>query len=330
MVFKKNYRMALAAASILTGGLTLFSLLGPWVPLADSLAHFRFHLTVLITLASVLLALSRAWQRAGLAAAVAVAGVAGMAPAFPVWDAAGVDGKAPSITMVQLNLSFRNSAQGAVADFIRAENADIVTLQEVTAKTAKVMELLAADYPSQIRCDAWRVGGPAIMSRLPMAPGAAKGCIKGQGMAWMRVMAGGRPVSVASLHLHWPYPFGQAKQIDRLESHLKQLPRPVLLAGDFNAAPWSHAVDRIAQATDTDVAAGLRFSFDIKFNSWAPPIAVPIDHILVPEGLASLDVRLGPGPGSDHLSVVARISLPVDKASDRAQGPSAPRDARIN
>lgn len=329
-MFKKNYRMALAAASILTGGLTLFSLLGPWVPLADSMAHFRFHLTVLITLASVLLALSRAWQRAGLAAAVAVAGVVGMVPAFPVWDAAAVDGKAPSITMVQLNLSFRNSAPGAVADFIWAENADIVTLQEVTDKTAKVMELLAADYPFQTRCDAWRVGGPAIMSRLPMAPGAAKGCIKGQGMAWMRVMASGHPVSVASLHLHWPYPFAQADQIDRLESHLKKLPRPVLLAGDFNAAPWSHAVERVAQATDTDVAAGLRFSFDIKFNSWIPPIAVPIDHILVPEGLVPLDVKLGPGPGSDHLSVIARISLPVDKVSDQAQAPSPPRDARLN
>lgn len=333
MVFKKNYRMALVAGSILTGGLILFSFLGPWISLADSLAHFRFHLTALITLASVLLALSRAWQQAGLAAAVAVAGIAGMAPAFPAWNATGVDGKAPAITMVQLNLSFRNSRPGAVADFIRAENADIVTLQEVTDKTSKVMGLLAEDYPFQIRCDARRVGGPAIMSRLPMAPGAAKGCIKGQGMAWMQVMAGGRPVSVASLHLHWPYPFAQSDQIDRLESHLKQLPRPVLLAGDFNAAPWSHAVKRIAQATDTDVAAGLRFSFDIRFNRWIPPIAIPIDHILLPEGLAPLDVRLGPGPGSDHLSVVARISLPAalsDEPSDRAQAPSGDADAKVN
>jgi len=190
--------MALAAASILTGGLVLFSSLGPWIPLADSLAHFRFHLTALITLASVLLALSRAWQQAGLAAAAAVAGIAGMAPVFPAWDAAGVEGEAPSITMVQLNLSFRNSTPGAVADFIRAADADIVTLQEVTDKTARVIDLLAKDYPTQVRCRYARVGAVAVLSRLPVAPGVAKGCIDGQGMAWMRVMAGGKPVTVAS------------------------------------------------------------------------------------------------------------------------------------
>lgn len=322
--------MALAAASILTGVLVLFSFLAPWVPLADSLADFRFHLTALILLSAVLLAVSRAWRLAGLAAAISIAGIAGMAPAFPIRGASEIDGKAPAITVVQLNLSFRNVTPDAVADFIRGEDADIVTLQEVTDKSGRAIDILAADYPFRVRCSARRIGGPAILSRLPVAPGVAKGCIDGEGMAWMRVMAGGKPVTVASLHLHWPYPFGQAKQIDRLESPLKQLPRPVLLAGDFNAAPWSHAVDRIAQATGTSVAAGLRFSFDIKFNSWAPPIAIPIDHILLPQGLTPLDVRLGPGPGSDHLSVVARISLPVDKVSDRVQAPSPPRDARTN
>lgn len=329
-MFGLNFRTALVVVSFFIGGLILFGFLAPWIPLADSLAHFRFHLAALITLASILLAVTRAWLPAGLAAAVAIAGVAGMAPAFPAWGASGIDASAPAITVVQLNLSFRNVKPDAVAEFIRGADTDIVTLQEVTEKSGRAIDILAGDYPFRVRCSEGRIGGPAILSRLPLAPGVAQGCVKGQGMAWMRVMAGGRPVSVASLHLHWPYPFAQAHQIDKLESHLRQLPRPVLLAGDFNAAPWSHAVERIARATDTSVAAGLRFSFGIRFNSWAPPIAIPIDHILLPDGLAPLDVRLGPGPGSDHLSVVARISLPEDKPSDRAQAPSASGDAKIN
>jgi endonuclease/exonuclease/phosphatase (EEP) superfamily protein YafD len=330
-VLRKIFRTVVAIAAAFTGFFILFSVLAPWYPMADSVAHFRFHLTAVMLLTTILLMVVREWRPAGLAVAVSVAGVAGMAPAFP--DRGGTEGSdVQAITIVQLNLSFRNTTPDAVADFIRSEQADIVTLQEVTAKTGRVIDILAEDYPFRVLCSAGRVGGQAILSRLPRAPGQSDGCIKGEGMAWMRVMAGGQQVSVASLHLHWPYPFGQERQIGRLEGHLKDLPRPVLLAGDFNAAPWSHAVDRIAQATDTAVAGGLRFSFDIRFNSWAPPIAMPIDHILLPEDLTPLNVRVGPGPGSDHLSVIAKISLPEDKGPDQAQAqaPLPPESVQIN
>jgi endonuclease/exonuclease/phosphatase (EEP) superfamily protein YafD len=324
--------MAVAIAAAFTGFFILFSFLSPWYPIADSVAHFRFHLTALMLLTTVLLMVVRAWRTVGLAAVVSLAGIAGMAPAFPVRGDAGADGNAPAITIVQLNLSFRNATPAAVADFIRGEQADIVTLQEVTAKTRRVIDILAEDYPFRVLCSAGRVGGQAILSRLPKASGASDGCVKGQSMAWMRVMAGGQPVSVVSLHLHWPYPFSQGRQIGRLEGHLKALPRPVLLAGDFNAAPWSNAVDRIAQATDTAVAGGLRFSFDIRVNHWVPPIAMPIDHILLPEDMTPLDVRLGPGPGSDHLSIIAKVSLPRDKGSDqaRAQAPLPPESVQTH
>jgi endonuclease/exonuclease/phosphatase (EEP) superfamily protein YafD len=317
-VLRKNIRTAVAIAAAFTGFFILFSFLAPWYPMADSMAHFRFHLTAVMLLTTVLLMVIHEWRPAGLAAVVTAAGIVGMAPAFPDRGSAG-GGDVQTITIVQLNLSFRNTTPDAVADFIRGEQADIVTLQEVTAKTGRVIDILADDYPFRVLCSATRAGGQAILSRLPRAPGQSKGCTEGEGMAWMRVMAGGQPVSVASLHLHWPYPFGQGRQIDRLEDYLQGLPRPVLLAGDFNAAPWSHAVDRISQATDTTVAGGLRFSFDIRVNSWAPPIAMPIDHILLPRDMTPLDVRLGPGPGSDHLSIVAKVSLPRDKGSDQAQ-----------
>ena len=139
--------------------------------------------------------------------------------------------------------------------------------------------------------------------------------------------ARGRPVSVASVHLHWPYPFSQASQIDRLEVRLRDIPRPVLVAGDFNAAPWSHAVSRIADATDTAVAGGLRFTFFIAPIRWAPSIAMPIDHILLPGGFSPAAIRVGPGPGSDHRSVVARLALRPAPKTGQVPGPLASRPA---
>ena len=330
VVFSKIFRATISIAAVLTGLTVLFSFLASWYPVADSVAHFRFHLTAIMLLIAVLLAVLRNWRSAGLSLAVSVAGIAGMAPAFPAWDDAIADSEARTIKVVQLNLSYRNTTPDAVADFIRGEQADIVTLQEVTGKTARVIELLAEDYPYRVSCAAKPVGGQAVLSRLPMAPGQSEGCVGGRGIVWMRVMAGGKPVTVASLHLHWPYPYGQGPQIDRLEDTLKDLPRPVLVAGDFNAAPWSNAVDRVAQATDTTVVGGLRLSFDIKLNWWAPPIAMPIDHILLPESLTPLEVRMGPGPGSDHRSVVARLALPAGDVQDQAKAPSPPGAEQIN
>ena len=329
-MFGKFFRAAVFTVAAFTGFFVLFSFFAPWYPMADSVAHFRFHLTAVMLLATVMLAVVRDWRFAGVALAVSLAGVAGLTVAFPYRDNTASAGETPPIVAVQLNLSFRNTAPEAVAAFIRREHADVVTLQEVTRKTGRVMELLKEDYPSQVLCPFSGVGGVAVLSRLPKAPGGAQGCVEGKGMAWMRVMAGGRPVSVASLHLHWPYPFRQGDQIGRLEKYLKRIPRPVILAGDFNSAPWSHAVDRIAGATDTTVTGGLRFSFDIRFSSWTPPIAMPIDHILLPDGIVPLDVRLGPGPGSDHLSIVAKLALPASPVPAQALAPASREVAVAN
>jgi len=288
----------------------ILGFLAPRLPVADSLAHFRFHLTVAMALVAVVLFITRDWRAGGIACAVALVGFGGLAPAFAVWGTEEAVDPTPSITLVQLNLSFRNRTPEAVADFVRAEGMDVVTLQEVTRDTGRVIELLGEDYPHSILCPFAAVGGVAVLSRLPKAHGPTEGCVEGQGLAWLRVMAGGRPVSVASVHLHWPYPFGQAPQIDRLEGRLQGIPRPVLLAGDFNAAPWSHAVGRVAAASDTEVAGGLRFTFQLRPGRWAPSIGMPIDHILLPAELSPVEVRLGPGLGSDHRSVVARLALP--------------------
>lgn len=311
----KFFRVNISNAAVLIGILILFSMLAPWLPLADSVGHFRLYLTAFLLLAAFLLACFRDWRKAALATAVSAVGVYGMAAAFPNFDSRKTAGDVAEITAVQLNLSFRNTTPEAVAAFVRAEHADVVALQEVTNKTGRVLELLVKDYPFQVSCRFKGAGGVAVLSRLPKASGVAQGCVEGQGMAWLRVVAGGRAVSVASLHLHWPYPFKQGRQIDRLEKHLKDIPRPVILAGDFNAAPWSQAVNRIATATETAIAGGLRLSFDIRVNSWAPPIAMPIDHVLLPEGIVALDVRLGPGPGSDHRSIIAKLALPESSSS---------------
>ena len=112
----------------------------------------------------------------------------------------------------------------------------------------------------------------------------AEGCVEGEGLAWVRIEFGGKPVTIAGLHLDWPYPYDQPTQIDALEPQLKALPRPIIVGGDFNAAPWSHAVARIAQETGTSVVGGLRMSWRV-LPKWAASVPMlPLDQILLPAG----------------------------------------------
>lgn len=304
-------RMLVAANTILSACLAaaiVFSFFGSALPLADSVAHFRAHLSAALIVSVLLSLFLRRWMTAGVAACCSVLGLAGLAPAFPNPQSAEAAIRRPDFTLVQFNLNYRNRSHHAVLRLIRDHGADIVTLQEVSSRTLPVVTALKSEFPHQIVCRFAGVGSVAVLSRLPKVSSSGEGCLQHDGVAWLRVSINGRAVSVASVHLRWPYPFRQRDQIRRLQAPLRTIPRPLLVGGDFNAAPWSHAVQEVARASDTRVAGGLRFTWRRHLGPWGFSFGLPIDHILLPAVLAG-EVELGPSAGSDHLPVVARLSF---------------------
>ncbi|WP_373503207.1 endonuclease/exonuclease/phosphatase family protein [Aestuariivirga sp.] len=271
-------------------------------PLFDSVAHFRLHLAVLLALGIVLLLLVRSWRLAAAGSAMLAASVFLMSPALvrqkPVTMV--------NLSLLQFNTLFKNPTPTAIVAQVSRVRPDVITLQEVSKTTSIIMEQLRADYPHQVFCPFTAVGGVAVLSRHETV---GEGCEEGRGFAWMRIDIRGRQVTVASVHLHWPYPFAQADQISSLTPDLSSLTQPVVIAGDFNAAPWSHQVNRIAQASHTHVAPGLRLSLKMAPLGVGPWPMLPIDHVLVPDS-AVASVRILPGAGSDHLPLLARVSIP--------------------
>lgn len=291
-----------------------FGFLSPWFPVADSFAHFRFHLLLALGIAAVALILLRAPVRAMLAFALILPGIGGLAPALPAATNATKLEQQAAFTLVQLNLNFLNENADDAVRMIRESNADVVTLQEVSSFVWVKVASLFQDYPYNVVCQYSRVGAVAVFSRLPFASenGPRQGCVVGEGLGWVRVKFGDRPVTVASLHLTWPFPFGQTTQLDRLESHLRALPRPVIVGGDFNAAPWSHSVRRVGEATRASAVEGLRLTLYRPSLNWVPGLGLPIDHVLTPPGLVTHSIRRGPNVGSDHLPVIARLGFPPE------------------
>jgi endonuclease/exonuclease/phosphatase (EEP) superfamily protein YafD len=130
----------------------------------------------------------------------------------------------------------------------------------------------------------------------------APGCARG--LAWARLQTEEGPVTVASIHMRWPWPHNQARHVEDLREVLAALPEPLLIAGDFNNAPWAHSVDTIAAITGTRITEGLRLTFD-RPVFWP---GLPLDHVLTSEDLlAETEAHLP--LGSDHTALITRVNI---------------------
>lgn len=272
--------------------------------IADSFASFRFHVAALALVLSGLLFLLSARRTALLSAVTGGVGMLMLGAATP-WTGVGpVADPGTGLRLLTLNLNYRNPEIDKVAAYIDAVSPDVVTLQEVSPRTRAVLALLAEAYPGNVICRFNLVGDVAVLTRLPVA---GRGCRPRQGLAWMRLGLDGREVGVASLHLSWPWPFPQAKQIGELADMFRALPKPTVIAGDFNAAPWTAAVARVALLSDTRVVPGLRRTFTWNRSWLGQALALPLDHVLVGDGVAASAIQAGPMIGSDHRPVVADL-----------------------
>jgi endonuclease/exonuclease/phosphatase (EEP) superfamily protein YafD len=215
----------------------------------------------------------------------------------PVVLATVFPGAPGTFTLYQKNLKYRNDDLAALAADIRAAEPLAITLQEVSEPNLALLADLAEGWPHQLVCPFAAAGGTAVASRLPPVPGAT---VCADGLAAMQVMWNERPVWIVSIHLHWPWPYGQAAQARGLRPVLAGLEGSVLIGGDFNMVRWGNSVQGLAQAART-VAAGPAPGSYLGFE---PLLRLPIDHTFAPAG-GRVDLR--PALGSDHLGLLARL-----------------------
>lgn len=265
-------------------------------PLGDSLAVFRLY-----ALAGLLFSLIGFWiWRKRLLAVLALLIFA--YGAFSLRNQLISPEPVEGLSLVQLNLQFSNDAR-QLAEYAKANAPDIITLQEVTTDSIPQLAKLRPEYPYQVICPFASVGGVAILSKYRFSGRPGQGCNEGLGLVSARVALPKGDVTVASLHLYWPFPYGQSRHLEELLPLLEALERPVIVAGDFNMVPWGTPVERVGAATGTRVIAGLRFSKSL-FGGVAQ---LPIDHVLLPIGWRGSAIA-GPKLGSDHNAILAQFA----------------------
>ena len=266
--------------------------------IGDSLAVFRYLIAMGVAVSAALLQRRVGMRIAGVA--LVSAGI-WLAP-----EAARLVASGPlpqtTYSIYQKNLLYDGDQRRELAADILAGDADFVTMQELFSANKIVLDVLQSHYPTQQFCGPVNGPGQVVLSKWPAVPGQVV-CRGDIGAVGMQVETPHGRVWVLSIHLRWPYPYSQPKQVAKLLPVLAGLEGPKVIAGDFNMVPWSYAVRAIERASGSKRAGAMVRT--LVYGSGL--LQVPIDHVLVPGGQGELQVR--PLLGSDHLGVLLGFEL---------------------
>lgn len=322
------FLMAILLSLPLVGGF-----FGRLHPAFDSLAHFRMHLAIALIVVAIPLLFTRTFRWNGILAAALGAGTVltvtgtallpGLGPVQASYEPK--DELSPVYKLMQINLRYDNPEPGKVLSLIGRVRPDVVTLNEASEMWKAKLALLSSAYPYSVICSIDNhAGGVAILSLRPFAQGTEGKCLEGGTFATAIVDLGGRSVEVGTLHLHWPWPFDQADQIDSIAPLLSEMPDTSILAGDLNAAPWSAASARIADAAGMTAAGPDRPTWLYhrlpKFLRFA---GLPIDRIFAGGDVLVHSVEPLEDVGSDHLPILTEFSLKPAEPTDNPQTATA-------
>lgn len=270
---------------------------GHFHPLGDSLAVFRLHIAAVTVLLGLLMSVFLN-RKAIVPMCGAILLALPAALSYVPENSHDLDTKA---IIYQKNLYFRAISFEDIAQDILASGADIVLLEEVSTRNMPILDRLREAYPSQGYCKFNAIGGTAVLSRWPLSEPEPV-CSRVGGMTALRLDAPAGPLWAVAVHLHWPWPYGQARHVAELLPELERLEGPVVVGGDFNMVPWGASVRQIAEVTGTVPVGPTLTTLRRKRGL----VLLPIDHVLLPKGWRG-HAMVRPELGSDHKGLLVHF-----------------------
>jgi endonuclease/exonuclease/phosphatase (EEP) superfamily protein YafD len=249
------------------------------------------------------------------AAALAADCGASLVPAAP----AGGKVAAGELTLASVNLAYFNTDAGRVLPWLAERNPDVVVFLETTEAHHAALAPFRQTHPYVSRADAPHdAASLAVFSRFPLGESVRFGRRGPLPQLMVEIELPGGPLRLYAVHLFPPLgPEAVAWQEAVAAELTERLAAdaaarvPVVVAGDFNYAPWSPAFRRLEERGR--LAHGRRGRGVLPTWPESPFVAwfgIPLDHVLVGGGVTVRDFVVGPWIGSDHRPVVARLGVP--------------------
>jgi endonuclease/exonuclease/phosphatase (EEP) superfamily protein YafD len=200
-----------------------------------------------------------------------------------------------------------NDDERRVIDWVQCERVDILVVAEALGPWRQRLEVLTAELPFVVRS---RIGDVAVYSRHPIA-GEPRHLFPIVGHAVAVEIAG---LTVIGVHTASPEDAAQSAACDRLiemvGDEVERLAGPVVVMGDFNAAPWTAPVMRLIARTGLRYGPGAwigSFPAELGGRTFPTWVGVPIDLLLAGRGATVVSRAHGPRIGSDHWPIIAEI-----------------------
>lgn len=209
------------------------------------------------------------------------------------------------IKIIQLNALRKNADIVRVADWLIAQQPDVVTISEARHDLRDLLVERAG----------WKTAGAAgtlmIFTREHYVRMDRPKATRGSRVVFVNATYGtpGGPIEIVTTHFDRRVSPSVGSQALALESVVEQLPRArMILTGDFNATPWSaelRRLDRTLGLVRRDRAVG---SWPAQLFGYAWPLPLmPIDHVYAGPAWATVSVERGPWVGSDHYPVIVTL-----------------------
>lgn len=216
---------------------------------------------------------------------------------------------APNLRVLFFNVLHENQHDPALlAARIAETRADVVVVAEVAGlRTARAA--LQADYPYSGGCDG--ACGLQLFFKTPPQQLKLRFGTSFYDRRFVQVSmtsTSGAPVTLIAAHMLKPWIEGEAAgQQARLRALIAKIDGPVVVAGDFNAAPWSAAMHRLSAETGVQPALLPPATWPARAGAFG----VPIDHVLVGGGARLTALQpFGGDLGSNHRGLLAEIAVP--------------------
>jgi endonuclease/exonuclease/phosphatase (EEP) superfamily protein YafD len=301
--------------------------LGRWYWLLDLCDHFRLQCTV-VSLASVVwfVGSQRKWLTV-LSVAVAAAN------AYPILRTTWVAGPAPgspwSLDVCCFNVLASNPQKEPVIRYLREQAPEVIVLLEVDQAWANALTGLEDVYPHRLIHPRDDNFGIALLSRHPLT----EPTIHHLGGLQVPIITAtiqhdGRSFLLVGAHLIPPMRSDLAiesrKEALELGDFLaKHQDRPLLVAGDFNASPWSQTVNLLRKRGGVD--------FRQPGPAWWPTwntrsvLMLPIDHAFCSAPLLIVQRTVGPHLGSDHRPQMLTLGWSLEPPEESVNPREKPR-----
>jgi endonuclease/exonuclease/phosphatase (EEP) superfamily protein YafD len=275
--------------------------------------HFRVQYLALTAVVLLVAAMRRRWRTVTLlaaAGAVSAVYVVPYLPRPPAPEASAVSSAGP-LTVLTVNVSYRQFLPRRLLELVREADPDVVVVQELTPHAERVLADLDNAFPHYRKFPADRQYGIGLWSKheLESAATIALGRLPA---IEARVRAPSGSFTVIGVHLSAPVTRRRAaarnQQLNELAARSTAVDGPLIVAGDFNATPYSPYFTEWLEKTNlTDSRRGRTLS-----PSWPtmlPLVGIPIDHVAVNDGFTILSHRRLPNFESDHYGALVEVAL---------------------